>query len=190
MIFQKNQPILNIYLTFIYIRLQFKHSKPINFFMNKLLTSLLITCGFTLLTGCASISKGTTQTIRVDTKASDGSVIDQADCQLTNNKGTYSIKSGGSTMIRRSSQNLDISCTNSNSETAQAKVISRANAGLAGNIIFGGVVGAVIDHSNGSAYTYPSWVELVFGESLTFDRRSETNGKPTPATPSETPVSQ
>lgn len=158
--------------------------------MKNLLIFLFITGGLVALTGCASISKGTTQIIRVDTKTIDGTLVNQADCQLTNNKGTYSLKSGDSTMIRRSSQNLDISCTNSNSETAQAKVISRANAGLAGNIIFGSVVGAVIDHSNGSAYTYPSWIELAFGESLTIDRRSETNGKPTPATPSETPVSQ
>lgn len=54
--------------------------------------------------------------------------------------------------------------------------MSRANAGLAGNILVGGAIGAIVDHTSGSAYTYPGWVSLVFGEFHTFDRRDETEG--------------
>ncbi|MNV07072.1 hypothetical protein D3C71_974830 [compost metagenome] len=45
---------------------------------------------------------------------------------------------------------------------------------MAGNIVLGGVIGAVVDHNRGTAYTYPTWVELVFGESLVFDRSLQT----------------
>jgi hypothetical protein len=33
------------------------------------------------------------------------------------------------------------------------RAISRANAGMAGNIIFGGGIGAIIDHNKGTAYS-------------------------------------
>jgi hypothetical protein len=52
--------------------------------------------------------------------------------------------------------------------------------GLAGNIIFGGGIGAIIDHNKGTAYTYPSWIQLVFGKSLVFDRSTEKDGQPVP----------
>ena len=51
-------------------------------------------------------------------------------------------------------------------------------AGMAGNIIFGGGIGAIIDHNKGTAYTYPTWVQLVFGKTLVFDRSAEKDGQP------------
>jgi hypothetical protein len=51
-----------------------------------------------------------------------------------------------------------------------------------GNIILGGGIGAIIDHSNYTGYTYPTWVQLVFGKSLIFDRADEKEGRPTPGT--------
>ena len=44
-------------------------------------------------------------------------------------------------------------------------------------------IGAVIDHNTGNAYTYPSWVRLVFGRTLTFDRRSEKDNEPVAPSP-------
>ena len=48
-----------------------------------------------------------------------------------------------------------------------------------GNIILGGGIGAIIDHNKGTAYTYPTWVQLIFGKSLVFDRSAEKEGQPT-----------
>jgi hypothetical protein len=59
-----------------------------------------------------------------------------------------------------------------------ARAISRANAGLAGNILFGGGIGAIIDHNKGTAYTYPTWIRMVFGKTLVFDRSNEKEGQP------------
>ena len=48
------------------------------------------------------------------------------------------------------------------------------------SIIFGGGIGAIIDHNKGTAYTYPTWLQLVFGQTLVFDRRDEKEGAPVP----------
>ncbi len=36
--------------------------------------------------------------------------------------------------------------------------------------MLGGVFGAALDDSNGTAYTYPTWIQLVLGEERLFDR--------------------
>jgi hypothetical protein len=48
-----------------------------------------------------------------------------------------------------------------------------------GNLIIGGGIGAIIDHNKGTAYTYPTWVQLIFGKTLVFDRTTEKEGQPT-----------
>lgn len=42
----------------------------------------------------------------------------------------------------------------------------------------GNLIGAAIDHSKGTAYTYPTWIQLVFGKTLVFDRSAEKEGFP------------
>jgi hypothetical protein len=44
--------------------------------------------------------------------------------------------------------------------------------------LLGGGIGAIIDHNKGTAYTYPLWVQLVFGKTLSFDRRADKEGQP------------
>lgn len=87
------------------------------------------------------------------------------------------MKSGETLQIRRSNKDLDIVCRLPEQPDAVARAISRANAGLAGNIIFGGGIGAIIDYSKGTAYTYPSWVRLIFGKTLVFDRSDDKDGQ-------------
>ncbi len=146
--------------------------------------SILLGASF-LFTGCASIMNDSTHPMRVETKSADGTLVAGADCRLTNDYGTFPVKSGDTTLVRRSSKDLDITCKHPSNPDAVARAISRANAGLFGNIIFGGGIGAIIDHSKGTAYTYPTWVQLVFGQTLIFDRSAEADGKPTP--PAESP---
>ena len=137
-------------------------------------------------TGCATIVNETTQPVRVETKTTSGSTVAGADCQISNDYGTTTAKSGATINVRRSSKDLDISCKHPQNPEAVARAISRANAGMAGNIIFGGGIGAIIDHNKGTAYTYPTWVQLVFGRTLVFDRSDEKEGQPVLGTdPSE-----
>ena len=127
--------------------------------------------------GCASIVNETTHPMRIETATAAGVLVDGADCKLVNDYGSSSARSGETTQVRRSSKDLDITCKHAENPDAVARAISRANAGLAGNIIFGGGIGAIIDHNQGTAYTYPTWIRMVFGKTLVFDRSAEKEGQ-------------
>ncbi len=131
-----------------------------------------------LTSGCASITGDTAQSIRVETKTADGSEVKDADCELFNEYGSFRVRTPGNVMVRRSSSDLNVQCQKENLPTASAKAVSRANSGMWGNIIFGGGIGAVIDHSKGTAYTYPQWVQMTFGKILSFDRSDDRDGQP------------
>ena len=121
------------------------------------------------------------QPIKIETKNQTGEFITNADCQFTNDYGVVSAKSGTTAMVHRSSKDLDIVCKNPANPDANARAISRVNAGMVGNIIIGGGIGAIIDHNKGTAYTYPTWVQMTFGKTLVFDRKFEKDGIPTPS---------
>lgn len=129
------------------------------------------------MVGCASIVNETTQPIKVDTLTSDGKSLAGAECTLANDFTTATGKSGGTVSVHRSSKDLDISCAMPGQPNASGRAISRANAGMAGNILIGGGIGAIIDHTKGTAYTYPTWVQLVFGQTQVFDRKNEKDGQ-------------
>jgi hypothetical protein len=147
---------------------------------------LAVLCG-----GCASVTQGTTHSLRIETVTDKGVDIADASCTLTNDTGTTVARSGRSTIVRRSSKDLEISCSSSGQPEASGKLTSRANIGLAGNVLLGGAIGAVVDHNTGAAYTYPSWVRLVFGRYAVFDRRDEIEGTAmqAPGTPAITGAS-
>ena len=128
--------------------------------------------------GCASIVNETTQPVKLETADAGGKLINGAACKLTNDYGVVTTSSGNTAQVHRSNKDLEITCTSTENPDATARAISRANAGLAGNILIGGGIGAVVDHARGTAYTYPTWVRLVFGKSLVFDRRAEKDGSP------------
>jgi len=132
------------------------------------------------LGGCASVVNDPTQSLRIETKTADGRMVTGADCSLTGDRGTMSARSGETLPVRRSAADIDIVCRQAGQPEAAARVISRANAGFAGNLILGGGIGMIVDHKTGSAYTYPSWVQLVFGRTLVFDRSAERDGLPVP----------
>jgi hypothetical protein len=44
-----------------------------------------------------------------------------------------------------------------------------------GNIVFGGGIGAIIDHSKGTGYAYPDQIQIIMGKSRTLDRDGTTN---------------
>lgn len=126
--------------------------------------------------GCASVTQGASHMLRIETVTDAGRMVDGADCTLTNDHAMMTVKSGQSTFVRRSSKDLAVVCTSGGLPDATARLVSRANVGLAGNILFGGGIGAVIDHSTGAAYTYPGWVRLVFGQHALFDRHDDREG--------------
>ena len=136
-----------------------------------------------LLSGCASVVNDKTHPMKIETKTEAGELVAGADCTLQNDKASSTAKSGEVTNVRRSNADLEVTCKHPTNPDASAKVVSRVNGGMFGNIILGGGIGAIIDHNTGNAYTYPAWIQLIFGKRLTLDRRNEKANEPVPPTP-------
>ncbi|MBT2334298.1 hypothetical protein J7E49_10325 [Variovorax paradoxus] len=117
--------------------------------------------------------------MKIETLTSTGQVIDGARCLVSNERNDASVRSGQTLPIRRSGANLDIECNHPGQPPATGQAISRANVGMAGNLLIGGVVGAVIDSGTGAGFNYPSWIRMVFGEARSFDRSAQTGDGPT-----------
>lgn len=128
-----------------------------------------------IITGCSSLTgEGTSQNIAIFTY--DGNdVLNGATCELTNDEGTWSTVTPSSTMVHRSNKDLIVKCTKEGHSDGNANVVSNTKANMWGNIIFGGGVGALIDHNNGSAYKYPDTVRITMGESKIIKIEAETN---------------
>ncbi len=107
-----------------------------------------------------------------------GVEVKDVECKLENDYGPQIVKTPSTPNVRRSSKDLYVTCAKAGEQDGRGVAISRANAGMAGNIIFGGGIGAIIDHNKGAAYTYPQWIQVVMGKMLTFDRRADVDGKP------------
>jgi hypothetical protein len=148
----------------------------------------LVLSAVALASGCASITNDSTHPMRFETFDSAGVEVKEMECKAENDYGSQTVKTPGTLQIRRSSKDLQIVCTKPATADAKGTAVSRANAGLAGNIIFGGGIGAIIDHNKGTAYTYPQWVRLVVDKLLTFDRRDDKDGAPNVG--SNTPVAE
>jgi hypothetical protein len=129
------------------------------------------------LAGCASVTHDPLQAITIETVTIDQRPIAAAGCRAANDVGIYE-GPGEQIKVRRSSDHLDLQCRHPEHGTADARVISRANAGFVGNFIVGGVVGAMVDQSSGAGYSYPTWIRLVFGKSLVFDKARDQPGQP------------
>jgi hypothetical protein len=127
----------------------------------KLLIAISISAMFT---GCSTISgSGTSQSISVQTFAADGQDVDGAKCDMTNDEGTWFVTTPGSTIVHRSNKDLQVICKKPGVDVGTANVVSKTKGNMFGNIIFGGGIGAVIDHNNGSAYEYPSLIKVFMG---------------------------
>lgn len=140
----------------------------------KTLTAMSV---LTVLSGCATIVNEGIQPMRIETIRADGTSVSGADCTMTNDFGSAIGKSGATISVHRSSKDLDITSKDASNPDAPARAISRANAGLAGNIIFGGGIGAIIDHNMGTVYTYLlgcSWCSARRWYSIAAQRRTDS----------------
>ncbi len=106
-----------------------------------------------LLSGCASITAGTTQSIAVDTQPQRA-----AECRLSNEKGSWSIRTPGVTTITKAYGPLSATCTTADGWGGSTAVQSTTAGAAFGNILAGGIIGAAVDMSSGAAYVYPAQV--------------------------------
>jgi uncharacterized protein YceK len=140
----------------------------------KLILALLIT---TLFTGCASITKDSNQPVKVETYSKNNIMVEGATCTAKNERGEWTAKTPGALVVHRSGQNLLVNCVKEGEASGIATVISRANGGMFGNILFGGGIGAIIDHNKGTAYSYPDWIRVIMGDNLVYDRKNNKDNE-------------
>jgi hypothetical protein len=131
----------------------------------------------TFLTGCASITKDSNQPVKVETYTKDNQVVTGAKCTAKNERGEWKAETPSAMSVHRSGENLLISCEKEGMIAGIATVISRANGGMFGNILFGGGIGAIIDHNKGTAYSYPDWIRVVMGDNLVYDRKNNKDNE-------------
>jgi hypothetical protein len=123
---------------------------------------------FAFTVGCSSITGTTIQSVSVQTIDAVGKEVTGSACELNNNKGKWFVTSPGSTTITRSNDNLLVMCKKE-PDIGRASVVSATKGSMFGNILFGGGIGAIIDHNNGSAYEYPAFFQVQMGSSKLID---------------------
>ncbi len=128
--------------------------------MKKLLIPIFIS---TLFTGCASITGTTGQSVSVQTKKGDEQVSG-ANCELANSKGKWFVTTPGSVPIGRSNDDLQVTCKKDGMDQGVVNVVPDTKGSMFGNILFGGGIGAIIDHNTGAAYEYPTLITVLMGE--------------------------
>jgi hypothetical protein len=109
-----------------------------------------------LLTGCATIVKGTTQIVAIDTPGVAG-----ATCTITTQAGPQIVTTPGTMTLKKGSDALPISCAKACYVNGQSVIPSNAEAMAAGNVIFGGVIGLGVDAASGALNKYPDVVTVA-----------------------------
>ncbi len=102
----------------------------------------------------------------------DNKDLDGAKCELKNDEGSWTGVTPTSVMVHRSNKDLMVNCSKEGYKDARANVVSKTKSNMWGNLIFGGGVGAIIDHHNGSAYQYPPVLKLIMGQDSTIKEGS------------------
>ena len=125
-------------------------------------TVLTILCSV----GCASVVNGEGQSIQFATRSPQGDSVEGAICEWKNSKRNGSFVSPSVVTVRRDYDTMHVSCKADGYPSGSAAVISKASSAMAGNMLAGGIVGAVVDHSTGTAYQYPSVVIVRLGSAV------------------------
>ena len=136
------------------------------------------------LSGCASITGSEMQSLLVSTKGKNGESVEKAECALQSPRGAWRVTTPSSVMIVRSADDMQVECKKDGHPAGLAKLISRAHGGMYGNIIFGGGIGAIIDHNKGTGYEYPNIAVIIMGDTILIDRRDEVERERTYRAPS------
>lgn len=139
--------------------------------MNKKL--LVVSLAVIISHGCATITSESMQSVTLTASSEAGEKVADAQCTLKNDKGTWKSESDGHVQVHRSAEDLLVECEKEGFANGFLRAISRAAGGMWGNIIFGGGVGALIDHNKGTGYDYPNDLPVVMGKSVVVDRKAE-----------------
>jgi len=122
--------------------------------------------------GCSTITQSEGQPLSL-TASYQGKPVDP-ECRLKNDKGSWDAKAPANITVRKSNEDLEVTCKKEGMPDGILKAISRAAGSMFGNIVFGGGIGALIDHSKGTGYDYPDQLPVKMGESVVVDKKPRT----------------
>jgi hypothetical protein len=110
-----------------------------------------------LTSGCATITKGSSQTITVDTDPSG------AICTLTRDAKMLAVvnPTPGSISISKDSGAISVICKKESFLDAAGTMTSQFQAMTFGNILFGGLIGIAVDAASGATHEYPPLVTIT-----------------------------
>ncbi|EMN1927610.1 hypothetical protein RVV18_001997 [Burkholderia ambifaria] len=152
--------------------------------------TIWVVTGLLSLSGCASIIDGSTQVVSVETRSA-AEAVTSASCKLTNDKGTWFVTTPGSVSLHRSMGDLNIKCDKEGREPGISTVASSARGMVAGNLLFGGIVGTAIDMGTGAAYDYPTLITVSMGAAKMSAAPAAASGAPSmipTSSPAPSPV--
>jgi hypothetical protein len=117
----------------------------------------LLLAAVALCSGCATLVKGSTQTITVNTEPAG------AICTLARDGKTLAIinPTPGSIPVEKASGPISVLCRRSGFEDAAGTLASEFQSMTFGNILFGGLIGIVVDAASGAANQYPDAVTIT-----------------------------
>jgi hypothetical protein len=111
-----------------------------------------------VLTGCASISGERLQPLSVVT-VQDNKEVAGIGCTLSNDAGSWFLTSPATVTVHKSTGDLAIDCKKDNT-AGNARVVSKSNTAVWGNILIGGGIGYIIDRNTGAGFDYPATVTV------------------------------
>lgn len=110
----------------------------------------------TLLSACATIVNGSSQTVTVSTTPPAATcTVDRVGTRI----GAIS-QTPGSLRLDKSKNDLSVTCSKPGFQTATVTKAPSFGAATFGNIIAGGVIGVVVDAASGANYEYPADIRL------------------------------
>lgn len=116
----------------------------------RLLSGFIVASLLALVAGCATITKGTTQSVAVNTPGVPG-----AQCTLTSSAiGSKVVTTPASIVLDKGSDNISVVCKKECYQDAVGIISSNTETMTAGNVLVGGVIGLGVDAASGAMNRY------------------------------------
>lgn len=125
------------------------------------------------LNGCASITGSKYQGITV-VAVCEGKQVEAASCSLTNDSGVWYVTTPGSVFVHKSTGDMSVSCKKDDAGGTNV-FRSTSAAGMWGNILMGGPIGAAIDAGTGAGFDYPNTMNIQFDKCPTPPKKQSLN---------------
>ncbi|MBS0470506.1 MAG: translation initiation factor 2 [Proteobacteria bacterium] len=116
----------------------------------KLVSVAALAASVIALSGCASIIKGSTQSIAITTTPVSG-----ANCNLTSKEGNWPVVTPGVVKVDKTKEDITIRCTKDGYKDAMSTIPSDFQGWTLGNLLLGGIIGVGVDAATGAMNEYP-----------------------------------